>query len=222
MHGSPEGTPSRGGVLGGRRVGRKPAFTADDVVAAAVAEGVDRFTLAAVARRIGVVTPAIYRLFPSRDDLVVACLDAAAATLAVPADGSPWRDTLQLWADECWRVCEDFPGLSRLVYSFPPAMTRVDDVLTAYSAVLTAQGCTPGQVRFALDFIGDTVFASHLGIESMRATDDDGVRGIDRMRQAIGERAVAMPPQEWWTGRGALDTKIAFILAGLERHWPEL
>jgi AcrR family transcriptional regulator len=174
----PASIPGRGAALRGRKVGRKPAFTANDVVAAAIAEGIDGFTLSAVAERLGVVTTAIYRLFPSREDLVIACLDAAGTTIAVPGPGMHWRDALRLWADECWRLCEEYPGLSRVVYAFPAATTRIERVLGAYAENLVAQGRTVRQAMFALDFIGDTVFASHLGVESMRAVREDGRTGL--------------------------------------------
>ena len=90
-----ESARSRGAALsganaltGGPKLGRKPAFDAADVVAAAIAEGIDKFTLSAVARRLGVVTGAIYRTFPSRDDLVIACLDAAGARSRFPNPAS--------------------------------------------------------------------------------------------------------------------------------------
>jgi AcrR family transcriptional regulator len=208
-------------VPGGRKAGRKPAFTARDVVAAAFAEGIDRFTLAAVADRLGVVTTAIYRLFPSRDDLVIACLDAAGATIARPAPGQHWRETLRMWADECWRVCEEYPGLSRLVFTYPVAPTRIEPVFNAYAENLTAQGRTPRQAMFALDLLGDTVFACHLGVESMRSVDERGRRGLDAVREAVGDSDAFFRPEESWTGRRVMDTKIEFILTALERNWPE-
>lgn len=209
-------------IPGAKKVGRKPAFTREDVVAAAIAEGIDRFRLAAVASRLGVVTAAIYRLFPSRDELMVACLDRAGATLRLPDQDVSWQDTLRLWADECWRVCEDFPGLSALVYSYPSAFTRIEYVFAAYTKQLNAQGKTTGQALFALDFLGDTVFASHLSLESMRAVDEDGLSGLDRVRAAIGSADVVMEPKDSWTDRGVVDTKIDFIISGLEHNWPEL
>lgn len=214
-------TPRGGGVPGGRKVGRKPAFTAADVVAAAIAEGIDRFTLSAVADRLGVVTTAIYRLFPSREDLVIACLDAAGATIALPEPGMRWREALRLWADECWRLCEEYPGLNRAVYVHPTAPTRIERVFRAYAENLGAQGRTPRQVMFALDFIGDTVLASHLGVEAMRRVDENGRSGLDAVRDAVDPNAF-LRPEESWTGREVMDTKIEFILTGLEEHWPEI
>ncbi|MFT0848052.1 helix-turn-helix domain-containing protein [Actinomycetaceae bacterium L2_0104] len=212
--------PSRS-PSGGPKLGRKPVFTAQDVVAAAVAEGVDRFTLSAVARRLGVVTAAIYRIFPSRDDLVIACLDSAAASIALPEPGMHWRDSLRLWADECWRLCEEFPGLSRLVFAYPAAPTHITSVVAVYADNLAVQGKSRRQSMFALDFLGDTVFSCHLGVESMRSVDEKGRSGLDVLREAAGESNVFFQPQDTWTGRTIMDLKVEFILAGLEQHWPE-
>jgi len=212
--------PLRRIVAGGRKVGRKPAFTADDVVAAAIAEGVDRFTLSAVAERLGVVTTAIYRIFDSREELVIACLDAAGATIALPEPGMRWRDTLRRWADECWRVCEEYPGLSRLVYSYPVAPTRIQGVFGAYADSLAAHGRTPGQAMFAIGMLADAVFASHWTVEAMRSRNDAGETGLDAVRDALGDEAAPFRPDDSWTGRKAMDAKVEFILAALERNWP--
>lgn len=205
----------------GRKTGRKPVFTERDVIAAALDEGVDRFTLAAVARRLGVVTAAIYRLFGSRDEVVVACLDHIAAGIRLPPADADWRAVLRLWADECWRVCEDFPGLSRVVYTYPQAFTRIEGVLVEYARCLAAHGRTERQAMFALDFIGDTVIACHLGVESWRTLDADGVSGYDRVREAVDAGSL-IEPRESWRERGVVDTKIDFIVAGLEHRWPEI
>ena len=157
--------------MGTKKAGRKPGFATADLVAAAIAEGIDSFTMSAVADRVGVVTGAIYRLFPSRDDLVVACLDAAAASLRRPVVDADWRETLLQWAEECWRVCEEYPGLNRVVYRVPTAFTRIDAVLVDYTNHLVGLGYSDRQAAFALKFIGDTVFSSHSGVEAMRALD---------------------------------------------------
>ncbi|WP_278265377.1 TetR/AcrR family transcriptional regulator [Nocardia sp. AG03] len=213
---------SGAGRATGKKVGRKPAFTEQDVIRAAMDEGIDKFTLAAVADRIGVVTTAIYRLFGSRDDIVVGCLDVIAATIRYPEPGADWRDTLRLWSDECWRVCEENPGLTRVVYSFAPAFTRIAHILEAYAANLTAQGITPAQAMFALDFLGDTVFACHLGVQSMRTVDPAGVSGLQRVREALGDNTSVMQPRESWIDRGATDVKVRFIISALEHDWPEI
>jgi len=205
----------------GKKAGRKPAFTEADVVTAALDEGIDSFTLSAVAQRLGVVTPAIYRLFDSREQVVVACLDRAAASIRLPADEPDWHAVLKLWADECWRVCENFPGLERVVYDYAPAFTRIEEILAEYSRRITAYGKTPGQAMFALDFIGDTVFACHLSVESMRTVDDSGTTGLDRVKAAVSTHSV-IEPRESWRERGVVDLKVDFILMGLEHRLPEI
>ncbi len=204
-----------------RRAGRKPAFDADDVIAAAFAEGLDRFTMAAVAERLGVVTPAIYRVFRSRDEVEAAGLRRAAASFAVPPPGAGWRDLLRRWADECWRVCEEYPGLNRVVYANPVAFTHIEHVAAAYARALAEDGWTLGQAAFALDFLGDTVFASHLGVQAMRAVDDGGETGYDRARRSAAEHAVFRPDPAW-IDRTALDAKVEFIIAGLADRRPDL
>lgn len=208
----------------GKRTGPKPSFTRDDVVDAAVATGLDTFTLAQVAKRIGVVTSAVYRRFDSRDDLLEACLARAASTMAVPRTGMTWQQVCRLWADECWRIGEDFPGLVRAVYSYAPAFAHVGSVAAAYARALEGHGYSRGQAEFALDFLGDTVFACRLGVESMRATDTSGLSGLEQARERAdaGSPDHLFRPDDSWADRGFTDVKVDFIIEGLEHRWPEL
>lgn len=67
------------------RPGRPSRFTPQDAVSAALDLGISRFTLAAVAKKLSVATPALYRCFPSRDSLLDACLETIAEHIIVPA-----------------------------------------------------------------------------------------------------------------------------------------
>lgn len=209
------------GNTAGKKTGPKPSFTRDDVVDAAMAIGLDEFTLAQVAERIGVVTSAVYRRFASRNDLLDACLARVADTLAAPSSGMRWQEVCHLWADECWRMCEEFPGLARVLYSYATGFTNVERRIGVYIRVLGESGITPRQAAFALDFLGDTVLASRLGVEGMREVDASGATGLDRVRQRVGGDS-PFQPEESWCGRGFTDVKVNFIIEGLERHWPEL
>ncbi|MGO2515012.1 MAG: helix-turn-helix domain-containing protein, partial [Corynebacterium variabile] len=62
-------------------------FSADDVVGTALRLGLGTFSVAAVARELGVTTAAVYRRFPSHRDLLEECLSRI---LAEP-DRSPRR-----------------------------------------------------------------------------------------------------------------------------------
>lgn len=62
----------------GRKTGPKPKFSAADVIDAVLEIGLDRFTMAQVAKKVGVGAPSLYRIYESREDLV----------------GSAWRRSL--------------------------------------------------------------------------------------------------------------------------------
>lgn len=205
----------------GRKTGPKPSFTRSDVVDAAIALRLDTFTLSRVAGEIGVVTSALYRRFADRDDLLGACLDRVAGTIAAPTDGMTWQEVLQLWAQECWRVCEDFPGLVQTVYSHATAFTHVATAVAPYAAALEGHGYSRGQVAFALDFLGDTVFSCYLGVEMLRARNAAGVSGVEQIRERTSPDHL-FQPEDSWGDRGFTDVKVNFIIEGLERHWPEM
>ncbi len=207
--------------LPGRKPGRKPTFSRQDAISAAFSEGIGSFTLAGVAKRLGVAPPAIYRLFPSRDDLVDACLDYAVATIKLPQKSDPWQKVLRLWADECWRLCETYPGLSHLVFSVPTALVRAESVISEYVNVLMRHGKSPRQGMFAMDFIGDTVFASHLGVQALRDADAQGETGLEAMRRELEESESHLEPEDSWIGRSMMDAKVRFIIDGLKNNWPE-
>lgn len=205
----------------GKKTGPKPSFTRDDVVDAAIMIGLDTFTLAQVAKAVGVVTSAVYRRFDSRDDLLDACLARAARSLVCPTSGMGWQEVCRLWAGECWRVCDEFPGLARTLYSYAPAFTHLSGVAEVYAEVLAESGKTLKQAAFALDFLGDTVMVCRLGVESMRERDDRGESGLDRVIAKV-DPDHPFRPDESWQDRGFVDVKVEFIIDGLERHWPEL
>lgn len=219
MTGSPRAPLSTGNP--GRKTGPKPSFTRADVLDTALELGIADFTLSAIARRLGVVTPALYRVFPSRDAVLDACLARVAATIQTPEPGTAWQDALRLWASECWRMCEEVPGLARTLYAYPTAFAHIEDPLRGYVRVVEEHGRSRMQAAFALDFIGDTVMACRLGIESMRATDAAGTSGLERAQDRISVDHL-FQPDDSWSERGFVDVKVDFIIEGLERHWPEV
>lgn len=147
----------------GRRTGPKPSFNADDVVDAAFAGGLHVMTLAGVARSLGVAPQTLYRVYPSRDAVVVACLERAAATLSAPDPALPWSDQLRDWAESAWRVCEEFPGLDVTIHSFPYPHIAVLPVIAALRGGLADAGF-PGDADLAIDMVGDIAVLAHMGV----------------------------------------------------------
>lgn len=62
-------------------------------------DGVHGFSIDEVARRSGVAKTTIYRHFPTRNELLIAAIDAATAVPKVPDTGSLRRDLLEFLAE---------------------------------------------------------------------------------------------------------------------------
>ncbi|MFD2757024.1 TetR/AcrR family transcriptional regulator [Gulosibacter faecalis] len=214
------------------RTGPRPTFTVDDAVDAAMALGLDRFSLAGVAKALGVSTPALYRVTESREHLAHLCLERVARELAASSslveppggwDGTGWQRLLRDYVADMWRALELHEGLASAILAHPGAHAHVNEYLVDLRDALAASGF-PGDgdaVAFVLDFIGDTVLVTHIGIAPMRRRGDSGERGIDTARRMLESRTGAegdaiIGVDESWADRGWLDRKVDFIIAGLE------
>ena len=81
---------------------------------------------------------------------------------------------------------------------------------------------TSEDVDFALDFLGDTVFMTHLQIAGLRNYNENGTTGYERAEQLLNAESAEsgepthMPVDESWRDRGYLDRKIDLILKGFD------
>src|SRR4029453_2201505 len=87
--------------------GPKPAFTVDDIVAAATdipdTEGFDAVSMRSVGERLGRTAMALYTYVPSKAELVDLMLDRALRELDVTYDLSEvWRPAARRWALGPW------------------------------------------------------------------------------------------------------------------------
>ncbi|MFD7320471.1 TetR/AcrR family transcriptional regulator [Streptomyces sp. NPDC059875] len=110
------------------------------------AEGAPKLSLRAVARELGMVSSALYRYFPSRDDLLTALIvdaydavGAAAEQALAAADARPPRDPLARWTAVCravrsWAVAH--PHEYALIYGSPvPGYSAPQDTVAPASRV---------------------------------------------------------------------------------------
>jgi AcrR family transcriptional regulator len=88
--------------------------------------GADGLSLRAVARQLGMVSSALYRYFPSRDDLLTALIidayDAVGAAAEAASDAAPGSDFRGRWAAACravhaWALAH--PHEYALIYGSP-------------------------------------------------------------------------------------------------------
>ena len=161
----------------------------------------------------------MYRLFDSRDALVDACLAQAAAEIGTIMldDELPWPELLRNWAETTWNICEKYPGLDITIFQYTQSFSHVQGVTQHAMGILMAQGFTRSEALFALDFIGDTVLATHIGMSAMRYSPE----GMDIVRRTITELSAETlldNKDRWNPQRGFLDAKVEFIIAGLRQQ----
>lgn len=166
--------------------GRKPKFREEDVLREAMAMGLDCFTLTGIAERLGVVTSALYRLFPNRDMVVERCLQQVIAECRTPSPDMTWQDTLRLWGSEIWRLIGTFDGLAVIIMKYEYSGWLISNLWTAYTESLLASGRTRGQVIFALRIIADIDIGAGLRTEGARAPSSSVIRGTGGGRNATG------------------------------------
>lgn len=131
-------------------------------IAIADAEGIDAVSMRRIAAHLGVGPMSLYREVANKDDLLTLMADSVFAEMTLPDPGPPgWRAKLELIARQEWRLFRRHNWLPRVVsFTRPllapnmmmhtewtlraidglplPMATRVREVLTLHSMVLTA------------------------------------------------------------------------------------
>ena len=207
----------------GKKTGPKPQFTDADAIDAAISLGLSDFTMAAVAKHIGVVPSALYRRFESRTDLTLAAMRHMATTTFHAPTASSWQDILREYARGMIDGFLAYPGMASAIYNTPGCHLVVIPLLKNYMEALKTHGF-PGsedRISFAIDFIGDTVIGTTIAIEAMRDAQPDGNTGLDHARKLFSNEPIDpddpyLSPQEAWTDLHSIMPKVEFIIAGLE------
>ncbi|MFJ1588755.1 TetR family transcriptional regulator [Kitasatospora albolonga] len=210
----------------GRRPGRAPSLTRDAVAEAALAEGLAVFSMPGVAARLGVSHSTLYRYVDSRDDLVRAAIERAAARTGWPPADLPWRELLTAFADAVWAACDAFPGLAEVLLTTPAAPPVMVDRLGGYGVALVRAGLSTRDAAVAVDFVGDLVLSSAVAMRGLDRTVPDAAGTPRTAREQYRDAWAAAPPgarpfeaefaaEETWHGRGWFDDKLAIFLDGL-------
>ena len=211
-----------------RHAGRQPSFDREKVVDVALGQGLDRFTLASVAKELGVSAPSLYRVVRSRDELVDLGLKRVGSAMVDPdrplgelPEGTPrWRALLERYRDDFWALLASYPGFATTIATTPGAHAHAQRYLQRLLGAVSRAGFpgTDPDIEFLLDFIGDLVLSTFLMTEPMREVGEDGLTGLQRARRAL-EAAGGDPlllVRDDWAERGNLDAKVAFVLDAVE------
>ncbi|WP_432153270.1 TetR/AcrR family transcriptional regulator [Streptomyces tricolor] len=111
--------------------GPKPAYTRDDIAAAAVriadAQGLDAVSMRHVAAELGCGTMSLYNYVPRKEDLYELMVDAVSAEHARWEPSGDWRADMRRVAGQTRELMRRHPWLPRLmspVYGFSPNALR--------------------------------------------------------------------------------------------------
>ena len=205
----------------GRRRGPKPTFDRSDVIAEVLRHDLSTVSISGIARELEVAPSALYRVVKDREELITLALQHIAAEVTIPTDSNNWPDVLRTISSVFWETLEKYPGLAAVVLTQPGMYLHLEPLSRACMTQLCCHGLSPEQAEFALDFVGDTVLANHLAVDSYR----NG--GLERVRQRLADGEYSSPedptppvinPDESWIDQGILSQKIECIIAGLENH----
>ena len=205
----------------GRKTGPKPQVSSTDIVHAALARGLDRFSITELAGDLGVVPSALYRYFSSREAIVHDAMALAARQINIPESITSWQDILRESANQIWNLCEKYPGMAAAIYQNPGAPIHVMHIVLTTINQLVDAGIPGGRkgAEFALDFAGDTVLSTHIWIEHMRQVDEETLRGYDQAcreyREASYSELSIFNPDSHWSEYDLVDQKIEFVIVGL-------
>ncbi|GAA1829362.1 hypothetical protein GCM10009836_04040 [Pseudonocardia ailaonensis] len=203
----------------GRRPGRPPSLTREEVARAALAEGFDGLSMPGVARRLGVSHSTLYRYVTDRADLLVAALEIAADEHEWPAPDLPWRALLEAFAEALWGLVDSHPGMAEAIYGMTSLPDRVVVLLAGYATRLREQGFTSRDAVVALDFLVDLTFSTAIAMRGLDAVQDTpaGPRTRrDLHRESLRTLSPELDEDSTWRGRGWFDDKLAIMLDGLQ------
>ena len=125
----PQGTPE------GRRViqllwepnltapvrGPKPRTSLAEIVAAGIsiadAEGLESLSMRKVAQQLGIGAMSVYTYVPGRSELIELMIDQVYSEHRRPDASKPWRDRVEHWSREAWRIYGLHPWLLDKAYT---------------------------------------------------------------------------------------------------------
>lgn len=201
------------------RRGRPPSVDRDAIVRAAVAVGFDQLAMTSVADRLGVRHSALYRYFPTRDELAAAAVDHVVDQARWPEPTSDWRAHLDAYARCHFALLEQHPGLAREIVSLKIDSPSYQAVGYRAMAALTDLGFTPENAILACDLVAEQALFFFLAGQPAAPDPSSTTTEAATRRRALMastppdaapaihtamNRVVTGPPQAWFARK--LDT----------------
>lgn len=188
--------------------GPKPAFTVDDIVAAATDiadhEGFEAVSMRAVGERLGRTAMAVYTYVPSKAELVDLMLDRALGELDVAYDlAGGWRPAARQWALGSWDFYLRHPWVHQISTARPVLGPGTYVSMERPAEIFASTGLGGADV---LKIVG-TMSGFVVGM----------TRQISELREA--SRAAGQSELEWWTQQSEL---LAELVGDVDARFPRL
>jgi len=114
------------------------------------ADGLAGFSLARLARSVGVTPMALYNYFPSRDALLDAAAEAMFAGFEIPAGGGNWESRVRAWLEALRDLIRRYPVSLQIIRwdnHIAPSWIRI---WLPMARTLEAEGLRGDKLGFAL------------------------------------------------------------------------
>jgi AcrR family transcriptional regulator len=212
-----------------RRPGPAPRYTREELVRRALeildVHGAEGLTMRRLAGELGMGTMALYRYFPSKNDLMDAAIDIAAPSipLAEPEAGL-WKQQLAGLARAIFRGGLRHPGVARERFSRPlqsPAAMRVTDCAIALllQAGLNKREAVAAFKALLVHTLGAAAFAASEARPEVRETAARRHASV-RAEELPAMAAVASELTAALGGDEAFELGLAALLDGIELRAP--
>jgi AcrR family transcriptional regulator len=208
-----------------RRPGPEPRFTREELARRALAimdaHGSEALTMRRLAEELGMGTMALYRYFPSKNDLMDAAIEVAAPEVELPEPGAaPWKDQLAGLARALFQAGLRHPSVARERFDRPlqtPGAMRVTDraIALLLEAGLSKRDAVASFKALLVHTLGAAAFAASEARPEVRQ------KASERHASASAEEVPAMAAvaSEFTAALGgdqAFELGLAALLDGIE------
>ena len=153
-----------------------------------------------VAKRLNITHGALYRYFPSRDELAIAAVDTVIERACWDDTATQWRELLTGYARSLWLLCQAAPGLAECALNLPRDSQAMSRIVDKYVRRLSQCGVRREDATVAVGLITEGALLSSL---------------LPRRGDAHRTTAAKDATLEETSELGGLAQKLALILDGV-------
>jgi len=190
------------------RPGRPRGLTLDQIIGAALEDGIATFTMPSIGKRLGVAHSGLYRYVDSHEALRVMALDKISREAAWPSPAQPWRDQMAGIGETFWTICETYPGYARAALGTEHVSSGFVEAMTPHVESMHAQGHDLVEATAAIEFVANMTLNCSIAADRLRKVQE---------RPEVPEHSIdGFNDPQMWAGRGWYQRHLDVHLAGLE------